>query len=86
MVTSQSINFFSVRSLFSALYRQELWATSRIGRYTIENDLMAATLKDLRQKLQQMHEYGERVACEKQQMEVSLAKRLTSFVKFGEEC
>ena len=55
----------------TALYRKELWATSRIGRYTIESDLMSTTLTDLQQKIQQMQEYGERLASEKQQMEVS---------------
>ena len=52
-------------------YRRELWATSKLGRYTIESDLLARSLNDLRQGLLQLRQYGDSVASKKQHIEVT---------------
>ena len=56
--------------MFPETHRRELWATSRVGRYTIESDLMKATLQELEKRVKQVQDHSERLASEKRQLEV----------------
>lgn len=56
-------------------YKRELWASSKLGRYTAHTQTVTASLKELKQKLNQLQEFGERIMLEKRQAEVTSSLR-----------
>ncbi|ELT99921.1 hypothetical protein CAPTEDRAFT_225549 [Capitella teleta] len=51
-----------------ANYRRELWASSKVGRFTIESDLMSASLRELDLQINYLQDYSQRLAKEKRQL------------------
>lgn len=58
--------------LLADQYKQQLWASSKIGRYTNDNNTVMTSLKELKEKLNQLQEFGERVMLEKRHVQVLL--------------
>ena len=52
-------------------FKRELWATSRLGKYTIESDLLSATIMELHSKIANLKNYDEQVWAAKEEVEVS---------------
>ena len=51
-------------------YKRELWAASRLGRYTIETDLVEASMNEVERHLQQLHSNQRMLVGEKSQLQV----------------
>ena len=58
--------------MLTANYKRELWASSKIGVHSAETDSFNTSIKELKQKLNQLQEFGERVLLEKRESEVIL--------------
>ena len=53
-------------------YKREFWASSKIGRFTIETDLVAASVKELQGRVDQLVTHQRTLVAEKAQLQVQV--------------
>ena len=63
-------SFIIIIFFFQEIYKRELWASSRIGRHTIENELVSASIRELGDTVDQINRQQNQVFAEKDKLQV----------------